>query len=51
MVQVRADEVTATTWSLIIALVSYEGINRGLMGLYHVFFSDYTPAMNSQNTC
>jgi len=40
--QVSADEVSVPTWARGIAVVSYEAINRGLAGLYHVVSSGYT---------
>jgi len=41
VLQVSADEVSVPTWAWRIALVSYEAINRGLAGLYHVVSSGY----------
>jgi len=41
VLQVSADEVSVPTWARRIALVSYEAINRGLAGLYHVVSSGY----------
>jgi len=41
VLQVSADEVSVPTWARRIALVSYEAINSGLAGLYHVVSSGY----------
>jgi len=41
VLRVSADEVSVPTWARRIALVSYEAINRGLAGLYHVVSSGY----------
>jgi len=41
VLEVSADEVSVPTWAPRVALVSYEAINRGLTGLYHVVSSGY----------
>jgi len=41
VLQVSADEVSVPTWARRIALVSYEAVNSGLAGLYHVVSSGY----------
>jgi len=41
VLQVSGDEVSVPTWARRIALVSYEAINSGLTGLYHVVSSGY----------
>jgi len=41
VLEVSADEVSVPTWARRIALVSYEAINSGLAGLYHVVSSGY----------
>jgi len=41
VLQVSVDEVSVPTWARRIALVSYEAIDKGLTGLYHLVSSGY----------
>jgi len=41
VLQVSVDEVSVPTWARRIALVSYEAINKGLTGLYHLVSSGH----------
>jgi len=41
VLQVSVDEVSVPTWARRIALVSYEAVNKGLTGLYHLVSSGH----------